>query len=165
MLLQGGLVFKKQSHTTLMLDQLSPFKQQRLESWVIGNFQLLGICCLDTDGIDQHVLNRKAEQWFQKILQVYNADFGMKPEDCEIFVAMDVDIRLQQIQLRQHVNHNRWKLQHGCTANSYREKSSVFVCQYCGIANKFLGHDFHYNLDQSMAHAQSLGYSSGLISS
>ena len=59
---------------------------------------------------DQHVLSWRAEHWFQKILEVSDIDFGMKRDDCEIFVGMDVNVRTQQIRLKQHIDHSRWKL-------------------------------------------------------
>ena len=68
---------------------------------------------------DQRVLKWRAAQWFRNILEVYTADFDMKPEDCEIFVGMDVDVRTQQIRLKQYIDHSLWKFQYGCIAKNY----------------------------------------------
>ena len=94
--------------------------------WMYGVY--LGICFMVSGGrFDQRVLSSMAEQWFQKILEVYYADFRMKREDCEIFVCIDVEVRTQQIRLKQHIDHSRQTLQHCCTAKTYAEKCVVFA--------------------------------------
>ena len=99
------------------------------------------------------------------MLEVYNADLGMKREDCEMFVGMDVDVQTQQIRLKQHIDHSPRKPQHGCTAKNYGQKYFVVAGKCCGIVCETVEHDFHKSLGQSMVHVRLVAYYSGLPSS
>ena len=67
---------------------------------------------------DYHILSKGAENWFDQVLNIYNRSFNLKREDYTIFVGMDMDGLNCQVKLKQHINHDHWKLQHDCTAKS-----------------------------------------------
>ena len=65
---------------------------------------------------DYHILSQRAEDWFEQVLNIYNGSFNFKREDHTIFVGMDIGCLTGHIKMKQHINHDHWKLQHNCAA-------------------------------------------------
>ena len=110
------------------------------------------------DDASSHVLEWEAESWFAEVLEVYTSHFSMKREDASVFVGMDVDDDQGQLTLKAHLDHRRWKLQHGCSAKSNAEKVSILVGQFCNICDRCLRSDICETLAEFLVHASHLGY-------
>ena len=141
------------------------FAQSLCMRWV-DDLYLIFTIFAEVKDAQAHVAQGRALHFFDDIIGVYRLHFGMKEEDFQSFVGMDVALESDSLlTLKPSLEADKWKLQHRITAKPRRSIMRNLMGQFCCLADRCLRSDFGVSLGRFLDHCRSLGYDDAILKS